>query len=206
MKRSHSTQSPRASAGSITCDDVLAARGEHQQRLGVVRHRLTQQRARAAPRRAACRRARASRRRAWPRADSASASQARMRALAGAVDAFERDEAAAGRRGSRGWSLGCRGQLRGLAGREHGQRPPFWYFDTARLCSARFAENSDVPSPRETKYRYGVARRIHHGVERRLRRHRDRRRRQAVAHVGVVRRVGSRSRLRRLPSKRAPMP
>ena len=52
--------------------------------------------ARAAARRAACRPARASPRRGGPRASSDCREPRQMRALAGAVDAFERDEAAAG--------------------------------------------------------------------------------------------------------------
>jgi hypothetical protein len=74
--------------------DVLAARREHQQRLGFVRHRLREQQLaqRFAERRAA----------GLARADDAMAAfgervgePSRMRALAGAVDAFEGDEAPA---------------------------------------------------------------------------------------------------------------
>src|SRR5690606_38335672 len=50
-----------------------------------------------------------------------------VRALAGAVDTLEGDEATF-------------------------HRPPRWYFHTARLWLARSDENSLVPSPRETKY------------------------------------------------------
>ena len=42
VKRSHTTQSPRASAGRITCSGTPRA-GEHEQRLGVVRHRHVQE-------------------------------------------------------------------------------------------------------------------------------------------------------------------
>jgi len=77
-------------------DDVLAARREHQKRLGLVGHRAVQQpfADRLARRRAA----------GLARGDDPLAArrqrlgeEARVRALAGAVDAFERDEAAAGR-------------------------------------------------------------------------------------------------------------
>src|SRR5574338_42332 len=49
--------------------------------------------------------------------------------LAGAIEALEGDELAAGHR-----------------------RDGFWYFSTARSCSTRVREKCEVPSPRETKY------------------------------------------------------
>ena len=142
MKRSQSTQSPRASAGRITLLDVLAARREHQQRLAVVGHRLVQQQLaqRFAERRAA---GLAGRDHAHARAPRrAAASQRDVRALAGAVDAFERDEAA-GARVMAAWGRRRDGEAETAAIAFRAvSAAPSWYFATARLCSARFAENS----------------------------------------------------------------
>ena len=76
--------------------EMLAPRREHQQRLAVVRHRLAQhQRAQRFAERRAARLARRDDR--VPRGLEALGEPRHVRALAGAVDAFERDEAAGAR-------------------------------------------------------------------------------------------------------------
>ena len=172
MKRSHSTQSPRASAGPITCSRCSRrAANISSVSVSCVIGCVEQQLAQPLAERRAARLARRDDALAAPRA--ALAKPRDVRALAGAVDAFERDEAAA----------------RSLE-RGHDPRPlELVSGHRAIVLGERRGELAAAVAAR-TKYRDWRGRRIHHGVERRLRRQRDRRRRQAVARVGVVRRVG----------------
>src|SRR5690554_6560783 len=111
---------------------MLAARGEHQQGLGLHMHGLMQQQfAQALGQRRAAGLASAldvDRARAQQLGDGLD-----LRALARAVDAFEADEAPA-------------------HDRIQPSLPRMWMF-TARLCSRSVRENLLVPSPRATKYR-----------------------------------------------------
>ena len=104
---------------------VVAARREHEQRLGQRVHRRVQrQPAQLLGQRRAARFARED--------DGAAGVAERLRervdvaGLAGAVDAFEAEEQAAAHR-------------------------PLWYLFTARLCSSSVSLNWLLPSPRETK-------------------------------------------------------
>ncbi len=113
---------------------MVAPRGKHQQRLGQRVHRRRAAAARAAVPPAACRRARACSTTSCPRARSQAGQRRSMCVdLAGAVDAFEGDEAA------RSSTAACR-----------------WYWFTARLWSASVSLNSLLPSPRATKYSASV--------------------------------------------------
>ena len=167
MKRSHSTVVAARQRRLDHPLDVVAPRREHQQRLGQRVHRLRAAPARAAARPAACRPARACRRRCCAARAQALGERLDVGRLAGAVDAFEGDEAAASRRGV----------LR-------------WYRFTARLCSASVSLNSLLPSPRATKYSALVGSGRTAASSDALPGIGDRRRRQAGAGVGVVGRVG----------------
>ncbi len=120
--------------------EVLAPRGEHQQRLRCRASSARAAPARAASRPAACRRARALVTTACPRAEICAASHCDVRALAGAVDAFEGDEAA-GAEGGQDEGIACDGaagrrprhRTGAPRGAPPGQRAPRWYFATARL-------------------------------------------------------------------------
>ena len=131
--------------------DVLAPRGEHQQRLGVMRHGHAQQQfAQLLAEGRATRFARG--RYAMAARADCLCEPRRVRALAGAVDTFERDESALlVHSGTFALRYSLRGRQAPTLARPIHHRPPFWNFVTARLCSTSVAENFDVPSPRETK-------------------------------------------------------
>ena len=146
---------PGGERGLDARGQVLAARGEHQHGLGLEVHRLVQQQlAQALAERRAAGLA------SLVDVDAGGLQQRHHRgdlaALAGAVDAFEGDEAAAGGRG------GARSHGGGGVFDHVGVGQAWWhpahpppplrmYLLTARLWAARSRENSLLPSPRATK-------------------------------------------------------